>query len=140
MTKKALTISVLLAIVAATGALVFAQKAHGGFGRHGMRGPGRGMGMVFRQLNLSDEQKSKVKEILAANKAAVKPIFEEMRANHAKLADLKGNDDAQVAAIAKSQGDLTAQMIVAGQKVKSEIFAILTDEQKAKAEQLRTEM
>ena len=64
-----------------------------------------------------------------------------MKANHQKLADLKGNfDEAAVTEVAKNQGDLMAQMIVARQRVKSEIFAILTDEQKAKAEQLHEGM
>jgi protein CpxP len=136
---KTRTISILAAtaVLLIGGAFVVAQRImhRGGFG-HG--GPAA---MVFRQLNLTDDQKAKVKEILEANKGTIQPIREAMKANHEKLAALKGNfDEAQVSAIAKEQGDLTAQMIVARQRVKSQIFAILTDDQKAKAAQLHETM
>lgn len=114
-----------------------------GPGMHfGMRhGGGRGMMMGLRQLNLTDEQKAKVKEIIEANRATMEPIRDAMRANHEKLAAMKGTfDEAAVTPVATEQGNLMAQMIVARQKVKSEIFAILTDEQKAKAEQLQQQM
>ena len=132
-----------IAILAATalllvgGMFVVAQRMIvKGFVGH--RGPAA---MMLRQLNLTDDQKSKVKDILETNRSAVEPIREAMKANHEKLAALNGNyDEEQVSAIAKEQGDLTAQMIVARQRVKSQIFAILTDEQKAKAAQLHDAM
>ena len=97
--------------------------------------------MGLRQLDLTSDQQAKVKEILDANKGTVQPLREQLKANHEKLAALGGNfDEGQVTAIAREQGDLMSQMIVARQKVKSQIFAILTDEQKAKATQLQQQM
>jgi Spy/CpxP family protein refolding chaperone len=99
------------------------------------------IGMVLRGLDLNDEQKAKAKEIRDANKEIMRPIREAMKANHEKLAALRGTfDEAQVAEIAKSQGELTSQMIVARQRARSQIFAILTDEQKAKAKSMREQM
>jgi periplasmic protein CpxP/Spy len=132
-----------IAILAATafllvgGMFVVAQRVM----QKGLHGRGYGPGMIFRQLNLTDDQKAKIKDILEANKGAIQPIRDAMKANHEKLASLNGNfDEAQVSAIAKEQGDLTAQMIVARERVRSQIFAILTDEQKAKATQIHDQM
>ena len=137
MKTRTITILAATAVLLVGGMFVIAQRMMGKeFAGH--RGPAA---MMFRQLNLTDDQKTKVKEILEANKATIQPIREAMKANHEKLESLKGNfDEAQVAAIAKDQGDLTAQMIVARERVKSQIFAILTDEQKAKAAQLHDAM
>ena len=44
-----------------------------------------------------------------------------------------------VSQIAAEQGQLSAQLIVEKERVKSQIFAILTDEQKAKAVELEKE-
>jgi protein CpxP len=140
MKKKPLVILAVVTVLVIGGIFAVAQRArHHAFGKPGMHG--RGVMTALRALDLTDDQKAKVKEILEANKSTVQPIRKQMKANHQKLADLKGSfDEAAVTEIAKNQGDLTAQMIVARQRVKSEIFAILTDEQKAKAEQLRNSM
>jgi len=140
MIKKSLVILAVVTVLVIGGIFALAQRArHHGFGRPGMHG--RGVMMALRALDLTDEQKTKVKEIMEASKSTVQPIHEQMKANHEKLADLKGNfDETAVTEIADSQGDLTAQLIVTRQRVKSEIFAILTDEQKAKAEQLHEGM
>jgi protein CpxP len=140
MKKRTIAIIAVAGLLVVGGIFTFAQKAmHRGFG-FGMH-DGPGVMMALKALNLSDEQQSKVKEILDSNKQAVQPIRKQLKANHDKLAETKGDfDEAQVSAIAKEQGDLTAQLIVARQQVKSQIYAILTDEQKAKAEQMRQTM
>jgi Spy/CpxP family protein refolding chaperone len=48
-------------------------------------------------------------------------------------------DEAAVSQIAAEQGQLSAQLIVEKERVKSQIFAILTNEQKAKAVELEKE-
>ena len=102
------------------------------------RGPGIA---ALRALNLTDDQKAKVKDIFESNRSAVQPIREALKANHDKLAAMNGSfDEAQVSAIAKDQGNLMAQMIVARERVKSQILALLTDDQRAKAAQLRDSM
>ena len=141
MKKKTIAILAVAAILVIGGVFAFAQRAmHKGFGGHGMRGE-QGAMMMLQHLDLTSEQQAKVKEIFEANKGTVQPLREQLKANHEKLAALGGTfDEGQVTAIAKEQGDLMSQMIVARQKVKSEIFALLTDEQKAKAEQFRNRM
>jgi protein CpxP len=140
MKKRSIVILAVAAILVIGGIFAIAQRArHHGFGGLGMHG--RGEMMALRALDLTDDQKAKVKEIMEANKSANQPIREQMKANHQKLADLKGIfDEAAIIEIAKNQGDLTAQMILARQRVRSQIFAILTDEQKTKAEELHERM
>jgi protein CpxP len=136
---KTRTIAILAAsaVLLIGGMFVVAQRVM----QHRFVGRAHGPMIALRQLNLTDDQKAKVKEIFEANKPTVQPIMQAMKTNHEKLAALNGNfDEAQVSAMAKEQGDLTAQMIVARERVKSQIFAILTDEQKAKAAQLHDAM
>lgn len=136
--KKA-TIAVL--IVAVLGlAAIFVVAQRGGFGgKHGAMG-GPGMGMPFRGLDLSDEQKAQVKQIMVASHEKLKPVFEALKANRDKLKEATkagAFDEAAVTAIANEQGSLHAQMIVERQRTMSQIYAILTDEQKAKFAEIR---
>jgi len=139
MNKKMIAILAVAAILVIGGVFAIAQRAiHGRQGMHGRQRPAL---MMLRKLDLTADQQARVKQIFEDNKTVVQPIREQLKANRENLADMKGTfDEAQVSQIAKSQGDLTAQLIVARQKVKSQIFAILTDEQKAKADQLRQDM
>ena len=141
MKKKTIAILAVAAILVIGGVFAIAQRAvHKGFGGYGMRGGQRAM-MMLKHLDLTDDQRAKVKDIFEANKGTVQPIFAELKANHEKLAALGGSfDEGQVTAIAKAQGELMSQLIVARQTVKSQIFAILTDDQKAKAAQMQQEM
>ncbi len=144
---KKLTVAILSIVLVAMGAMfIFAQdktgKADGkrGFGKRGHhRG---GMGMMFRGLDLTDEQKAQMKSIRQASKETAKPIREQMKANRQKLQTLSESgtfDQSQVQAIAARQGSLMAQMIVEKEKVKSQIFNILTPEQKAKAAEMKAQ-
>jgi protein CpxP len=131
-----------MAILAATavllvgGMFVVAQRVM----QKGFSG-GRGPMMALRQLNLTNDQQAKVKAIFEANRTNISPLMQAMKANRQKLEALNGtSDEAQVTAIAKDQGDLMAKMIVARQQVKSQVMAVLTDDQKAKAAQLHDQM
>ena len=141
---KKITVAILSIILVAMGALfIFAQTSERGEGKRGFgkRGFGKGgaRAMMFRGLNLTEEQKAQIKQIRQAGKEKIKPIREQMKANRQKLAELSaGNfDQAQVQAIATQQGSLTAQLIVERESVKSQIFQILTPEQKAKAAEMQ---
>jgi protein CpxP len=145
---KKLTVAILSIVLVAMGAMfVFAQTETGqkdgkrGFGKRGHFAK-RGGGMMFRGLDLTDEQKAQMKAIRQANRETMKPIREQMKANREKLQQLSagGNfDAAQVQAIAAQQGSLSAQMIVERERVKSQMFNILTPEQKAKAAEMKAQ-
>lgn len=138
--KKKVIIAAIAAGLLITGSIfVIAQKA----GRHGGPGfgHGRGFGMALRGLDLNDDQKTKVKEIMEARKATVEPLVKQMHDNRQKIAGLGTDgkfDQVQVEAIANEQGAVTAKLIVEKEKVKSQVFALLTDDQKAKAATMRS--
>ena len=139
---KKIVFGIAAAAVLVTGSIfVIAQKA-GGMGGHEFgRGHRGGAEMALRGLDLTDEQKAKVKEITETAKTAAQPLMEQTRANHEKIRSLGRDgkfDQAQVEAIAAEQGNLTAKLIVEKERIKAQIFALLTDEQKAKAETMRT--
>ena len=140
--KKRNIIFLAICILVLGAAFVVAQKVvHRGFGGHGFGGR-PGMGMALRGLNLTDDQKAKVKEIMEANKTTLQPVMQSLRDTHKKMEEITANgafDEAQVQALATEQGNLTAKMIVARERVKSQVFAILTDEQKAKAAQMKAD-
>lgn len=139
---KKVIIGIIAVAVIATGAIfVLAQKRTHAGGGHGF-GHGRGdrIGMALRGLDLTDEQKAKVKEVIETNRTSFEPTIKAMKENRAKLHDLSKDgtfDQAQVEALAKEQGDLVAQSIVQKEGVKAQIFATLTDEQKVKAAEMR---
>ena len=120
--------------------LVFAQRGGGDFGRgHGGRG-GFMFHRIAKELNLTDEQKTQIKQIMEAEKSKVQPIFESLKENRQKMEALTadGNfDEAKVKQLADEQGSLTSLLIVEKERVKSQIFQILTTEQREKAKALK---
>ncbi|MFZ1700495.1 MAG: Spy/CpxP family protein refolding chaperone [Pyrinomonadaceae bacterium] len=137
---KKIILSLAAAAILVSGALfVFSQKGprkdSGHFGKRG-----KGVAMFLRGLDLTDEQKAKVKEITDASRTSVEPMVQQLRENHKKIAGLGTDgtfDQTQVEAAAAEQGAITARLIVEKEKAKAQIFAILTDEQKAKASEMR---
>ncbi len=139
---KKITVAILSIVLVAMGAMfIFAQTAERVEGKRGFgKGHKRGTrAMMFRGLDLTEEQKTQIRQIRQTSKEKIKPIREQMKANRQKLAELSagGNfDQAQVQTIAAQQGSLSAQLIVERESVKSQIFQILTPEQKAKAAEI----
>jgi protein CpxP len=112
------------------------RGGHGGKGR-------MGGGMMFRGLDLTDEQKAQMKQIREGSKAAITPLREAMKANRQKMAEATANgafDEGTVTTIANEGAGIQAQMTVQREKVKAQMFAVLTDEQKAKAAEMRSNM
>ncbi len=131
--KKAI-VAVLGVLVIGIGAfVVFAQRSEGG--KRGGFGHRR-MGMIFKKLDLTEEQKTKAQEIVKGAFEKNKGTFDALKANREKMKAATASgafDEAAVTAIASEQAGLMSQMIVEKERTKSQIFAILTDEQKAKA-------
>lgn len=148
--KKIIIAIIAIGVLTLGAIFAIAQKseskdtARNGKGRHGFAGRGhhRG-GMMLRGLDLTDAQKAQVKTIMETNRAKVKPLMESMRANREALRSATENgkfDEAQVQSLANEQASLSAQLLVERTRVKSQVYQILTPEQKEKAATLRTEM
>lgn len=103
---------------------------HGGPG-----GPPRdGLGPLARDLNLSDEQKAQIKKINDSFAESTKPLREQLRSLHESEPDpLSGGtfDEAAVRTAAQARANAQIELEVAHARMMSQIFAVLTPEQKS---------
>ena len=144
-TKLMLVASVLALLLCGAAMIAYAQgpgpEAMGG--PHGMGGPGHGMGFMARELNLTDAQKAQVKTIMQANHANMKPVMQQLEQNRQALLAATANgayDPAKIQLLANQKAQLEAAMTVQHEALQHQIYTqVLTPEQQAKAEQLRTQ-
>ena len=101
------------------------------------------MGMMLHELNLTDAQKEQVKTIMKANHASMKPLILQMEQNRAAILAATANgayDAAKIQTLANQQAQLQAAMTVNHEAIQHQIYTqVLTADQQAKAEQLRTD-
>jgi periplasmic protein CpxP/Spy len=147
-TKTRLRIGAALVFVAALMMTVagFAQqgggerRGFGGPGRGGPRGGGGGLGVLERDLNLTDAQKAQVKQIRDSFEESTKSLREQLfNAGGTPFDDLKDGafDEAAVRAAAQARANLHVELEVAQARMMSQVYALLTAEQKAKLAERR---
>ncbi len=102
---------------------------------------GRRMAYMARELNLTDAQKTQIKEIFQANKATGIPVIQQMAANKKAMLEATANgnyDQAKIQQLANQQAQLASQLIVQKQAIRHQIYTqVLTADQRTKAEELR---
>jgi protein CpxP len=159
---KTLTIASLSAVALAA-PIAFAQSTtttqdstqltgerHGGHGkgwggRKGGRGGGRGghmRGMMFGGINLTDDQKAKMKEIGQSFRERTKSMHEQLRAQRQGLRQAgEGGTFNEALATQKLQDSAALQAKLMGEqfKMRQEMLAVLTPEQKTQLDQKRAE-
>ena len=89
------------------------------------------------ELELSDEQLDQMFAVADASRGELRDLMLHMRNNHKALretARFENYDADAVSELAATQGDLTARMIVLGTRMRAEIMAILSPEQRSKVE------
>ncbi len=112
---------------------------------HGRRwgGPGEGMhGMMFRGINLTDDQKSKIKQITQSFRDRTQPLRQELQTKREALHQAgEGNtfDEALATQKLTETAGLEAKLMGEQFKMRQEILAVLTPEQKTQLEQKRAE-
>ena len=140
---KKLIIAIIALALLATGVMfAVAQRSDDGT-KAGKRGGHHRGGMMLRGLDLTVEQKAQFKQIREENKTKTQSLRESLKANRQKMNEATANgafDEAHISAIANERAGLSAKMIVERARVKSQIFALLTAEQKAKAAEMKSEM
>jgi protein CpxP len=133
----------LAAALALTAAVAFArQEDHHGPGGHGGPGGPHGGSIVehlSRELNLTDAQKTQVKQIEDSLRESTKPLQEQlMKTGGGPLDGFKdGFDEAAVRSAAQARAAIHVELEVAHARAMSQIYALLTTEQKAKLAELR---
>jgi protein CpxP len=113
--------------------------AQGGGGPHGPAAR-QMFGRMFRNLDLTDQQRTEIRKVLETERSLMQPIHQQLRENREalKAATKDGQfNEAEVTKLAQKQGDLMAQMIVSRERVQSQIWQILTPEQRDKLAQWR---
>jgi Spy/CpxP family protein refolding chaperone len=126
----------------ATSAYAEVDDKKGPRGRHfdgpgfGMPQPGMMIGRMAERLGLDDAQRETVKNIMEAAKPEIKALRERTKANHEALKALAPGDP-EVQNIAISNGELATEATLLFARVRGEIDAVLTDEQRAELAELK---
>jgi protein CpxP len=144
----ALTTSIAVAQTVTTGQDNNAQGARKGWHR-GSRGEGKGHGWrgmhgggAFRQLNLTDDQKAKMKTIRESFAERNKPLRQELQAKRQELRQAnEGGTFNEALATQKltEMASLEAKLMGERFKLHQESLSVLTAEQKAQLEQSKAQ-
>jgi len=124
-----------------------AKNGHHQQGRHQQRGDQpmpvvEHMMRAVRHLDLSDEQQESVKAIMHGLKTQERQLMKEMKAGHEQLKELikaDSYDETAVAALAEKEGSLAAERLMSASRAMSEIYGLLSDEQRVELEVMASE-
>lgn len=114
-------------------------KRGGKRGGHDMRG---GLGRFARNLNLSDAQKEQMRQIADRYRGSNRSLREQFRAQHQNERSSFGDgvfNEAAVRAAAQARANLQVEMAVSRARMMSEMYAVLTPEQKTQLAREREE-
>ena len=123
---------------------VVATTAHAGMGcgheRHGQRGmdSDHRINRMADRLELSAEQRDKVRAIADKSRPALRAVHDKMQENRKSMRALMQQEkpaDAELRKLADARGKLVAEMTVLRARMKSDIHAVLTPEQRDKLKQ-----
>jgi periplasmic protein CpxP/Spy len=161
---KTLTIASLSAVALAA-PIAFAQttsstqnqtqatgERHGGRGKGwgdkkgrgwgGERGARMGGGMMFRGLDLTDDQKAKMKQVSQSFRERTQSLHQQLRAKRQELRQTsEGGSFNEALATQKLQESASLEAKLMGEqfRMRQEMLAVLTPEQKTQLEQKRAE-
>ncbi len=127
-----------ISIAAASDEAAASDAAPGPHGWHHHHGAGR----LLSKLNLSAEQQTAVKGILAAARPQLKSLREEIRANSLKLHQTQPNDPNYtnvLAQVTQANGSLHSQLITQREAVRAQIFKVLTPAQQTQLAMLQAQ-
>ena len=111
--------------------ILFAAKGHG-------FSPQRRFDFLATRLSLTAAQKGLAQSIFDQSQEAAKPLREQLRQSHQDLAAAikAGKPDAELTELSQRQSGVAGQLTAIRAKAFSRLYAQLTPEQKAKAEQI----
>jgi len=148
--KLSLAAGFVAVALAAGSGLVLAQdgpgprRGPGGPPPAGMRGPGGPMGMGigagFRELDLTDDQKTQIKSIAESHQAEFKAVGDKMRAAREGMRALIEADTLDESAVRAKSVEVAAaeaDAAILNAKVRAQTLQVLTSEQLAKLKELQ---
>jgi Spy/CpxP family protein refolding chaperone len=93
---------------------------------------------MLKELNLTVAQKQAAKGILQAARKTVQPPAQQLKQDRAALAAaIQSGDDNRIQQLSTEMGGLRGTVLAARSQAMSKFYALLTPEQKTKAEELR---
>jgi Spy/CpxP family protein refolding chaperone len=101
------------------------------------------MGRAGDQLGLSAEQRQSIKAVFDAARPQMQTMRDTMHSNLEKLRSTQPDDPnyaTVVAQVSQSASELASKMVTEGSQVRSQVYALLTKEQKAKLPQIQAQM
>jgi protein CpxP len=119
-----------------------ARPEWGGRGKHGHGWGGPGDMGMFRQLNLTDDQKAKIKQIHESYAERNKPLRDQLRAKRQELRQAsEGGAFNEALATQKltEMASLEAKLMGEGIRMHQETLSVLTAEQKAQLDQAKAQ-
>jgi Spy/CpxP family protein refolding chaperone len=138
--QKSALLGVGIAVLAVGGLLAgrlsagaFPQRGHSEFGP-------RVFGRIARALDLSDDQKNRIKTILKTHASEIETQMKASAAARQAVHDAvlaQPADEAVIRAVAERLGEVHADGAVLFAKIRTEVQPILTDEQRAKIQKFR---
>jgi periplasmic protein CpxP/Spy len=136
--RKAIT---AVAVLALSGTLAFAAtEGHEGFGGHRHGRHHQFGAKMAAKLNLTDAQKTQIKDIRKASREQNAAFFEQAHATRKDFFSAKkANDTAKMESLKPTLQSQRAQMKEIRKAEMSQIKSILTPDQQAMLEQLRAE-
>ena len=133
---KIVIAALVLTLLVAVGVSQTVKRAHmhgdGMFSEHAI-------GFLTRYLNLNEAQQAQAKEIFAKEKPTLDALSQQMKQGHDALMQLETNgpfDENKVRGVASQQTQTMTDLIVEKARIHSQLFQILTPEQKTKMTQL----
>jgi Spy/CpxP family protein refolding chaperone len=103
--------------------------------------PWFGHEQMIQGLNLTAAQKQQARTIFDDARQKAGPIRQEMRQNREALyAAVKTNNAAQIERLSSHQGELQGKALAIRSEAKAKFYAILTPEQRTKADQMHEQM
>ena len=96
----------------------------------------RALGFMTEHLQLTDAQQTQVKQVFASQQPVVLPLMQQLERSRQQLMTLAQNgtfDEEKVRTVASQQAQVLTELEVAKTRAMSEIFNILTPDQRTKA-------
>jgi protein CpxP len=146
MNLRVYALIVVLAGALATG-VAFAQdqKTAGRRGGDGARAAGiggrAGAGLALRGVNLTDAQQQQIRALMEQHREQNRAWSERLQTAveaQRKAAEANPVDEQAIRLAAQNVAEAQAEVMIAQAKLRSAVFALLTPEQRAQAEQTRT--
>jgi protein CpxP len=131
-----------LAVLVVTGAASAQGPGFGGFRGRGRMAGGPAALLPLRQLDLTEAQRTQIRQLAEQHRTTVRPLLERMRtAASARRQAIEavpvdeGRIRAAVQELAQAQADLAVQQA----RLQSDVYGLLTAEQQERVRQLRAE-